>query len=105
MNVLLFGATGMVGQGVLRECLLDPDVSRVVTVGRRATGQTHEKPRELVVPDLTQLAAVEPDLTGFDACFFCLGASAAGLSEESYTRVTHDSRSASPKRWPASTPP
>ncbi len=90
MNVLLFGATGMVGQGVLRECLRDPGVGRVLAVGRSATGQAQEKLRDLVVPDLANLAAVEPELRGFDACFFCLGVTSAGLSEERYTRLTYD---------------
>jgi uncharacterized protein YbjT (DUF2867 family) len=90
MNVLIFGATGMVGQGVLRECLRDPGVGRVLAVGRRATGQVHEKLRDLVLPDPANLAAVEPQLTGFDACFFCLGVTSAGLSEERYTRLTYD---------------
>jgi len=90
MNVIVFGATGMVGQGVLRECLLDPDVTTVVAVGRRATGQSDPKLRELVVPDPGSLAAVEGQLVGFEACFFCLGVSAAGLSEAEYTRLTYD---------------
>jgi len=80
----------MVGQGVLRECLLAPDVRRVQTVGRSATGQRHEKLSELVVADLYDLSAHEQALTGFDACFFCLGVSAAGMSEERYARVTYD---------------
>ena len=70
MNVILFGATGMVGQGVLRECLLDNDIQQVLTVGRSATGQQRPKLRELVVPDLMDLTAVEPQITGYDACFF-----------------------------------
>jgi uncharacterized protein YbjT (DUF2867 family) len=90
MNVLLFGATGMVGQGVLRECLRDAGVGRVLAVGRSATGQAHEKLRDLVVPDFADLSADEPQLTGFDACFFCLGVTSAGLSEERYTRLTYD---------------
>jgi uncharacterized protein YbjT (DUF2867 family) len=90
MKVIVFGATGMVGQGVLRECLLDPDVERVLTVGRRATGQTHEKLRELECPDLTDYSAVASDLSGYDACFFCLGVSSAGMSEADYRRVTYD---------------
>jgi uncharacterized protein YbjT (DUF2867 family) len=90
MNVLLFGATGMVGQGALRECLRDPGVARVLAVGRRPTGQTHAKLRDLVVADIGDLAAVEPELAGFDACFFCLGVTSAGLSEERYTRLTCD---------------
>lgn len=90
MNVLLFGATGMVGQGVLREALLDPDVEQVVAVGRSATDRQHPKLRDLVVPDVADLTGVEPQLAGFDACFFCLGVSSAGMSEERYTRVTFD---------------
>jgi uncharacterized protein YbjT (DUF2867 family) len=90
MDVMIFGATGMVGQGVLRECLLDPAVGRVLTVGRNATGQRHEKLSEVVVADLQDLAAVEAQLAGFDACFFCLGVSAAGMSEERYARLTYD---------------
>jgi uncharacterized protein YbjT (DUF2867 family) len=90
MNVLLFGATGMIGQGVLREALLDPDVERVVAVGRSATDQQQPKLRDLVVRDVADLAGVESELAGFDACFFCLGVSSAGMSEERYTRVTFD---------------
>lgn len=90
MRVLLFGATGMIGQGVLRECLIDSDVAKVVTVGRRPTGQKHAKLSELICPDLANLAPLEPQLTGFDACFFCLGVSVLGMTEEQYTRVTYD---------------
>jgi len=80
----------MIGQGALRECLIDSDVARVVTVGRRPTGQKHAKLSELVCPDLANLASLESQLTGFDACLFCLGVSALGMSEEQYTRVTYD---------------
>ena len=73
MRVVLFGATGMVGQGALRECLLDPGVEAVLAVGRRASGQTDPKLRDLVVDDLLDYAAVADQLTGYDACFFCLG--------------------------------
>lgn len=90
MNVLLFGATGMIGQGVLRECLLDSGVGRVVTIVRRPTGQKHAKLTELVRPDLATLAALENQLTGVDACLYCLGVSALGMTEEQYTRVTYD---------------
>lgn len=89
-RVLLFGATGMVGQGVLRECLAAPDVTRVVAVGRTPTGCGHPKLSEVVHDDLFDLAPVEAELTGFDACFFCLGVSAAGMSETEYTRLTYD---------------
>ena len=90
MKVLLFGATGMVGQGVLRECLSDPAVGSVVTVGRSATGQRHEKLEELVVPDLMDLSKHASRLRGFDACFFCLGVSALGITEEQYSKLTYD---------------
>jgi uncharacterized protein YbjT (DUF2867 family) len=90
MKVLLFGATGMVGQGVLRECLRDPGVTKVLSVGRRATGQAHPKLEELVVPDMLDYGAVEPQLAGYDACFFCLGVSSVGMSEADYRHVTHD---------------
>jgi uncharacterized protein YbjT (DUF2867 family) len=90
MNVLLFGASGMVGQGVLRECLLDPDVVSVLSVGRRSTGQQHEKLRELVHKDLWNYSSIESQLSGFDACFFCLGVTSVGMSEEDYRKVTYD---------------
>jgi len=90
MKVLLFGATGMVGQGVLRECLLAADVELVETVGRSATGQQGLKLREVVVPDLFDLAAYSDKLAGFDACFFCLGVSSAGMTEEAYTHLTYE---------------
>ena len=90
MKVILFGASGMVGQGVLRECLADPDVERVLSVGRTPSGQLHPKLREIVHPNLFELASIEPDLTGYDACFYCLGVSSAGMSEEKYTHITYD---------------
>jgi uncharacterized protein YbjT (DUF2867 family) len=90
MNVLLFGASGMVGQGVLRECLLDPGVASVVSIGRSATGVSHPKLREIVHADLTNYAPIESELSGFDACFFSLGISSAGLNEEQYSRITYD---------------
>jgi uncharacterized protein YbjT (DUF2867 family) len=90
MDVLLFGATGMLGQGTLRECLLDAGVSRVVTVGRRATGQQHPKLREIVVADVSDLSAISSELAGFDACFFTLGVSSARMTEERYSAITYD---------------
>jgi uncharacterized protein YbjT (DUF2867 family) len=90
MKVILFGATGMVGQGVLRECLLDADVESVLAVGRSSVGQTHPKLRELLDPDLYTLDRKASDLRGFDACFFCLGVSSAGMAEDAYRRVTFD---------------
>jgi uncharacterized protein YbjT (DUF2867 family) len=90
LKVILFGATGMVGQGVLRECLLDPDVDEVLSIGRSATGQTHPKLREVVQTDLLDFSVNESRLSGFDACFFCLGVSSAGMKEQDYRRVTFD---------------
>jgi uncharacterized protein YbjT (DUF2867 family) len=89
MQVVLFGATGMVGQGVLRECLLDPDVESVVSVGRGATGHYHPKLLELLHSNFLDFSAIENQLQGFDACFFCLGVSSAGMSEENYEQVTY----------------
>src|SRR4029078_412763 len=90
MTVLILGATGMVGQGVLRECVLDDGVERVVTLGRRAAGTAHPKVRELVHADLFHLAPIEQELVDLDACFYCLGATAAGKSEAEYARINYD---------------
>ena len=90
MKIILFGATGMVGQGVLRECLLAPDVERVLAIVRSSTGQQHQKLRELVHTNFSNFSAIESELAGHDACFFCLGVSSAGMSEPDYTRVTLD---------------
>jgi len=90
MKVILFGATGMVGQGVLRECLLDPDVECILSIVRAATGQLQPKLRELVHKDFFDFSAVESELAGYDAGLFCLGVSSAGMKEEDYRRVTYD---------------
>jgi uncharacterized protein YbjT (DUF2867 family) len=90
MRVLLFGATGMVGQGVLRECLLAGDVTAVVSVGRTAVPLAHPKLAQIVEADLMKLAAHESALRDFDACFFCLGVSSSGMKEAAYHRLTHD---------------
>jgi len=88
--MILFGASGMVGQGVLRECLLDDRVESVLSVGRSAMGQQNPKLQELIHENFLDYSDVENKLAGFDACFFCLGISSAGLTEERYTRVTYD---------------
>ncbi|MBV1855469.1 NAD(P)H-binding protein [Catellatospora tritici] len=90
MRVVLFGATGMVGQGVLRECLRDEGISAVLVVGRTPTGQSHPKLTEIVHSDLYDLSPVADRLAGYDACFFCLGVSSAGMGEAAYTRVTYE---------------
>ena len=90
MNVLLFGATGMIGSGTLTECLADPRIERLLAVGRRPTRALHPKLNELVIDDFFDYSAVEEKLKGYDACLFCLGVSAAGKSEAEYRRLTYD---------------
>lgn len=90
MRVVIFGATGMVGQGVLRECLRDPQVTRVLAVGRRPTGLSDPKLVEHTRRDFFDWSDADDVLRGYDACFFTLGVSAAGMSEVDYTRMTYD---------------
>lgn len=90
MNVIVFGATGMVGQGVLRECLLDGAVQRVLSIVRNASGQQHRKLREIAHRNFLDFSDIERELSGFDACFFCLGVSSVGMTEQDYRRVTCD---------------
>jgi uncharacterized protein YbjT (DUF2867 family) len=80
----------MVGQGVLRECLADPEVERVLAIGRSPLGSAHPKVEEIVHRDFFDFTAIEPRLAGWDACFFCLGVSSAGMAEEAYRRLTYD---------------
>ena len=90
MRILLFGATGMVGQGVLRECLLAADVQEVVAVGRTPLALEHDKLHQVLHSDMLDLQPLENLLQGFDACFFCLGVSSAGMTETRYTHLTYD---------------
>jgi uncharacterized protein YbjT (DUF2867 family) len=90
MNVVIFGATGLIGQGVLRECLRDPDVAVVKAVGRSAAGAAHPKLRDVVHSDMRGFAAIEPELHDIDAAFFCIGVTSAGMAEAEYERVTYD---------------
>lgn len=90
MKVIVFGATGMVGQGALRECLLDPGVEHVLAIGRTPTGQQHAKLREITHKDLFDLSAIASELTGYDACLFCLGVSSLGMNEVEYRHITYD---------------
>jgi uncharacterized protein YbjT (DUF2867 family) len=94
IKVLLFGASGMLGTAVKRECLADPQVARVVTVGRTASAlhsaKLGGKLEEIVHADLANYRAIETSLSDLDACFFCLGVSSAGLDEAEYSRVTYD---------------
>lgn len=87
---MIFGATGMVGQGVLLECLRDPQVTHVLAVGRRASGKLHSKLVEHVRHDMFDWRDAGAELAGYDACFFCLGVSSLGMSEADYTRTTYD---------------
>ncbi|CAI0812001.1 epimerase [Serratia quinivorans] len=90
MKVIILGASGMVGQGALRECLRDPQVTEVLSIGRSALVQSHAKLRQLTLPDLSDLSAIEAQLAGYDACFFCLGVSSAGMNEARYRTLTYD---------------
>lgn len=89
-RIILTGATGMVGEGVLLTLLQRPEVEVVVSVSRRPSGHAHPKLRELLVADFFDLAGIEAELTGYTACFFCAGISSIGIKQEAYTRVTHD---------------
>jgi uncharacterized protein YbjT (DUF2867 family) len=90
MRILLFGASGMVGQGVLREALNAPDVERVVAIVRKPTTMEHPKYGELVRSDFSDFPDAQSEMSGFDACFYCLGVSAGGKSEAEYRRLTYD---------------
>lgn len=80
----------MVGQGVLRECLLDSDIDRVLSLGRTPTRQTDPKLRELIHKDFLDYSAIESELAGYQACFYCLGVSSVGMTQEAYSRITYD---------------
>jgi uncharacterized protein YbjT (DUF2867 family) len=90
VKVIIFGATGMVGQGALRESLLAADVEQVLAVVRTPTGVRHPRLTEITLTDLGDLAPVEEQLKGYDACFYCLGVSSVGMSEADYTRISYD---------------
>jgi uncharacterized protein YbjT (DUF2867 family) len=90
MKVIITGATGMVGEGVLLECLDNPVVERVLSVSRRPTKQTHPKLSECLVPDFLEVSGVEAQLKGYDACFYCAGVSSVGMKEAEYTAATYD---------------
>lgn len=89
-RVIITGVTGMVGEGVLLECLEDPAVEHVLVLGRRPYGVTHPKLEECIAPDFTDLSGALDKLRGYDACFNCAGVSSAGMSEAEYTKIAHD---------------
>jgi uncharacterized protein YbjT (DUF2867 family) len=107
MNVILFGATGMVGQGALREAILDPQVTRIVSILRRASppvaapagGLDRSRVHEVVHPDMTSFAAIESELTDLDACLYCLGVTSAGLSRRRTPASPTTSPWRRPRRW------
>ena len=90
MKVIVFGATGMVGAGVLIECLEDPRVRSILAIGRHSVGISHPKLRELIRSDFFDYSDARADLSGYDACFFCLGVSSPGMSEPAYHRLTYE---------------
>ena len=90
INVIITGATGMVGEGVLHECLKDPKIASITLLTRRSTGVVHPKVTEVLLTDLFAFTGNEPGLNNADACFYCLGATSIGKSEEEYTKLTHD---------------
>lgn len=90
MKIILTGTTGMVGEGVLLECLTNPYVTEVLSVSRKSCNHVHSKLKEYIVPEFLDLRTEDERLNGYDACFFCAGISSVGLKEEEYTRITFD---------------
>lgn len=90
MKVIVTGATGMVGKGVLLECLEHQDITEVLSISRRSVGIEHTKLKELIHKDFSEFRSVSERLKGYDACFACMGVSAAGMKEDQYTRLTYD---------------
>lgn len=90
MKIILTGATGMVGEGILMECLENPNVSEILSVSRKPSGKKHAKLKEYLVPDFLKINLNDENFKGYDACFFCAGISSVGMSEEDYTKITYD---------------
>jgi uncharacterized protein YbjT (DUF2867 family) len=90
LNVIITGATGMVGEGVLHECLLHPDVESVLVINRKPCGVTHGRLKEIIHKDFFDLSPVEDQLVGYNACFFCAGTSSVGMKEDEFTHITYD---------------
>lgn len=90
MKIILTGATGMVGEGTLMECLENLDVSEILSVSRKPSGKKHAKLKEYLVPDFLKISLNDENFKGYDACFFCTGISSVGMSEEDYTKITYD---------------
>lgn len=90
IRVIVTGATGMVGEGILHECLQHPAVEAVLIINRKPSGKTHPKLKEIIHANFFDLSAIEQELTGYDACYFGLGVSSVGMKEPEYTRMTYD---------------
>jgi uncharacterized protein YbjT (DUF2867 family) len=90
IRAIITGATGMVGEGVLHECLRHPEVEQVLIINRKPSGESHPKLKEIILPDFFNLSAIEGQLQNYNACFFCLGVSSVGMQEAEYHRLTYD---------------
>lgn len=90
MKIIITGTTGMVGEGVLLECLKDTKVTEILSISRKSNGITHPKLKELLLPDFTKIKEFKNQLLGYDACFFCAGISSVGMKEEKYRQITYD---------------
>ncbi|MCR8656541.1 NAD-dependent epimerase/dehydratase family protein [Paenibacillus endoradicis] len=90
MKVIVYGVTGMIGQLALRECLLDPEVEKVIAIVRKSTNNKHPKYQEFVLSDISDLSSIQGNVTGFDACLYLIGVSSSGMSEADYTRITYE---------------
>jgi uncharacterized protein YbjT (DUF2867 family) len=90
MKVIITGTTGMIGEGILLECLKMPEITEILSVSRKPTGKVHPKLKEYLVPDFLTLSADDPQLKGYDACFFCAGISSVGISKPDYERISYD---------------
>ena len=104
MRVIIFGATGMVGQGVLEACIRDQTVTDVLVVGRSPTGRSHAKLSEIHHREFTDFTRIQQQLQGYDACFFCLGTSAVGMTEAAYRAITYDVTMAAARALQAANP-
>ncbi len=90
IKAIIFGASGMVGEGVLLQTIADPDVESILVIGRRSCGIKDDKLKEIIYNDFYNYSAIENDLTGYNACFFCLGVSSVGMKQKDYIRMTYD---------------
>jgi len=89
LNVIITGATGMVGEGVLHECLSHPNIDNILIITRKSTGYTHSKIKEIIHPDFSNFTKLKPQLKGYNACLFCLGVTSLGKKEPDYYKLTY----------------